>query len=385
MAFDVVGSAEKVVEPLSATVEESETLRRLSDRAVALLHESGATRLMSPARYGGYELSPRALVEAERVLAHGSPAASWVLMVTGAHTFIAGRMPTEGQDEVFGADAGMLIPGVPTPRGTCVRTDGGYVLTGRWPYASGADHGEWVMVGARGVPNTAGERCATQVVVIPKGNVVIDDTWFTLGMRGTGSKDIVLDEVFVPDRHAVRMDMASAGTVPGVEIPLYRLPIRVTLGTMLLGTIVGMAERGLRLFVEQARTRRDAYSGAEKVNNVLLQQRVAEASGEITCAWALTQQSCDLLEAAMENDEPMPIGPRAQVRWNVAYASELCRRAVDRLYAGAGAGAAHDGNILQSVFRDLNTATHHALLDYDTNIEIQGRHLLGVQLDEAVV
>jgi len=96
-------------------------------------------------------------------------------------------------------------------------------------------------------------------------------------------------------------------------------------------------------------------------------------------------QSCDLLEAAMEHDEPMPIGPRAQVRWNVSYASELCRRAVDRLYAGAGAGAAHDGNVLQSVFRDVNTATHHALLDFDTNIEIQGKHLLGVQLDEAVV
>jgi alkylation response protein AidB-like acyl-CoA dehydrogenase len=385
VTFDVIGNAEKVVGPLRATVDESESLRRLSDRAVALLHESGATRLVSPARYGGYELSPRALVEAERILAHGSPAASWVLMVTGAHTFIAGRLPVEGQDEVFGADAGMLIPGGPTPRGTCTPTDGGYVLNGRWPYASGVDFGDWVMVGARGVPNAAGERCATQVVVIPKKNVVIDDTWFTLGMRGTGSKDIVLDEVFVPHRHAVRMDMASLGTVPGVDIPLYRLPILATLGTMLLGTIVGMAERGLGLFVEQARTRRDAYSGAEKVSSVLLQQRVAEASGEIACAWALTQQSCDLLEAARERDEPMPIGPRAQVRWNVSYASELCRRAFDRLYAGAGAGAAHDGNVLQSVFRDVNTATHHALLDFDTNIEIQGKHLLGVQLDEALV
>jgi alkylation response protein AidB-like acyl-CoA dehydrogenase len=383
--FDAAGNARMIVEPLRATVDESESLRRLSDRAVELLHESGATRLVTPARYGGYELSPRALVEAERVIAHGSPAASWVLMVTGAHTFIAGRMPEAGQDELFGTDPGMLIPGVPTPRGTCVRAAGGYVLNGRWPYASGADHGDWVMVGCRGVPGGSGERPLALIVVLPKPDVLIDDTWFTLGMRGTGSKDIVLNHVFVPEHRTIPMLEGQAGTIPGVESPLYRLPIRATLGTMLLGTIVGMAERGLGLFVEQARTRRDAYTGGEKVHNPGLQRRVAEASGEIACAWSLTEQSCDLLEAAMQHDGPMPIAARAQVRWNVSYANELCRRASDRLFAGAGAGAAHDTNILQSVFRDLNTATHHALLDFDTNIEIQGKTVLGLDVEEVLV
>jgi alkylation response protein AidB-like acyl-CoA dehydrogenase len=194
-------------------------------------------------------------------------------------------------------------------------------------------------------------------VVIPKKHVVIDDTWFTLGMRGTGSKDIVLDEVFVPDRHAVRMDIASLGTVPGVDIPLYRLPIRVTLGTMLLGTIVGMAERGLGLFVEQARTRRDAYTGADKVSNVLLQQQVA-ASGEIARVGA-DAAGCDLLEAAMgatsRCDRAAGSGPLERL---------LRQRAVPAggRPALAGAGAAPPGrNVLQSVFRDLNTASIRAL------------------------
>ncbi|MEL6981937.1 MAG: hypothetical protein AAFO29_05900, partial [Actinomycetota bacterium] len=124
---------------------------------------------------------------------------------------------------------------------------------------------------------------------------------------------------------------------------------------------------------------------ASKADSVLIQQRVAEASGEIGCAWSLTQQSCDLLEAAMEREEPMPIDARAQVRWNVSYASELCRRAIDRLYAGAGAGAAHDGNVLQAVFRDINTGTHHAMLDFDTSVELQGKYLLGIPLDDAAV
>jgi 3-hydroxy-9,10-secoandrosta-1,3,5(10)-triene-9,17-dione monooxygenase len=146
-----------------------------------------------------------------------------------------------------------------------------------------------------------------------------------------------------------------------------------------------MAERGLQLFIEQTRTRRDVYSGSMKVDSAGMQRRAAEASAEIACAWALTQQNCDLLDQAMRHDPPMPVAQRAQVRWNAAYATELCRRASNRLFEGAGAGAAHDSHVMQVFFRDMNTATHHAMLDYDTNVEIQGKSLLGVKLDDAMV
>ena len=349
------------------------------------MHQAGLTRICSPAAYGGHQLSPRALIEAERVVAHGSPAASWVLMVCQAHTFIAGRLPLEGQAEVFGTDPGMLIPGVPSRQGTCQKADGGYVLNGRWPFASGADHGDWVMVGSKGARNAAGEPAPGMIVVLPKNDVVIDDTWFTMGMRGTGSKDIVLDDVFVPEHRAVPMAEAFVGTVPGVDIALYRLPIAATLCTMLLGSIVGMSERGLELFVEATRTRRDAYSGEPKVNSVGLQRRVAEANAEIAHAWTLAQQNCDLLEQAMEHDPPMAVEARAQVRWNAAYAAELCRRAADRLFAGAGANAAHDRHVMQAVFRNINTATHHAMVDLDAALEMQGKMLLGVEQTDALI
>jgi alkylation response protein AidB-like acyl-CoA dehydrogenase len=383
--IDAAINAGKIVEALKETEAESEATRRLSVRAVELLHQAGLTRIVSPAAYGGYQLPVRALVEAERVVAQGSTAASWVLMVCAAHTFIAGRMPRRGQNEIFGADPGMLIPGVPSLRGTCQRSQDGYILNGRWPYASGADHGDWVLIGCKGIHNEAGDPCPSLIVVMPKADVVIDDTWFTLGMRGTGSKDLVLDSVFIPGHYAVPLSEAQLGTVPGVDIPLYRLPIRPALATMLLGTIVGMAERGLQLFVGQTRTRRDVYTGTMKVDSPGMQRRVAEASAEIACAWALTQQNCDFLEQAMLNDPPMPTAARAQVRWNAAYATELCRRACNRLFEGAGAGAAHDSHVMQIFFRDMNTATHHAMLDFDTNVEIQGKSLLGVELNEAMV
>lgn len=138
----VLDAAQAIVEALKGTETESETSRALSARAVELLHSSEVTKIISPAAYGGFELPVRALVEAERIVAHGSTAASWVLMVCAAHTFIAGRMERRAQDEIFTAQPGMLIPGVPSPRGTCQRSPGGYLLNGRWPYASGADHGD---------------------------------------------------------------------------------------------------------------------------------------------------------------------------------------------------------------------------------------------------
>lgn len=223
--MDAAANARKIVEALKETEAESETSRTLSARAVELLHQAGLTRIVSPAAYGGYELPVRALVEAERV-AHGSTAASWVLMVCAAHTFIAGRMPRRGQDEIFGGDPGMLIPGVPSLRGTCQRANDGYILNGRWPYASGADHGDWVLVGCKGIRNEAGEACPSLIVVMPKKDAVIDDTWFTLGMRGTGSKDVVLENVFIPGHYAVPMRPNSAlcreSTSRSIDCPSVR-------------------------------------------------------------------------------------------------------------------------------------------------------------------
>ena len=253
-----------------------------------------------------------------------------------------------------------------------MRTDGGFLLDGRWAFASGVDHGDWVMLGSRGVRNPAGEPTPAMLVVLPKADVTVDDTWFSLGMRGTGSKDVVLDRVFVPEHRAVRMGDAWVGTVPDVEIPLYRLPVGATLATMLVGSIVGMSERGLQLFIDETRTRTDAYTGEPKVLSVGLQGRVAEARAEIAHAWTLANLNCDLLEEAMRRDPPMPTAARAQARWNAAYAAELCRRAAERLYAGAGARAAYDGNVLQPL-PGRPTATHHAMLDFDTTLEMQGR------------
>jgi len=383
--FDASMQASAIISALAESDAEAELRRSLSDRGVALLHESGLSRMMAPAAYGGHELSPRALVEANRIVAHGSVAASWVQMVCGAHTFIVGRFPPACQDEVFGGDPGCLVPGVPSSQGTCRRTDGGWRLDGRWAFCSGVDHGDWILLGARGVPGDDGEPTPAMLVVVPKSELTVDDTWYTLGMRGTGSKDVVADDVFVPEQRGVRMGDAFLGTVRGVGSPLYRLPIGATLATMALGTVLGIAECAIDACIDQTRTRRDAYTGEHKAFRIGLQFRVAEASAEVAHARSLAARNCDLLEGAMERPPPMDTVDRAEVRWNAAYGNELCRRAMDRLFAGAGAKAAYDANVLQRFFRDINTSTHHGIFDFDTALEMRGKVLLGVEQADALI
>jgi alkylation response protein AidB-like acyl-CoA dehydrogenase len=383
--FDASTQAAAILSALAEDDAEAESSRSLSERGVALLRESGLSRMMAPAAYGGYELSPRALVEANRIVAHGSVAASWVQMVCGAHTFIVGRFPRACQDEVFVGDPGRLVPGVPSSQGTCRRIDGGWMLNGRWAFCSGVDHGDWILLGSRGTPGDDGEPTPGMLVVVPKSDLTVDDTWYTLGMRGTGSKDVIADDVFVPEHRGVRMGDAFLGTVHGVANPLYRLPIGATLSTMALGTIVGIAESGVDSFIDQTRSRVDAYTGENKALRVGLQSRVAEASAEIAHARSLALRNCDLLEGAMERPPPMDTAERAEARWNAAYGNELCRRATDRLFASAGARAAYDANVLQRFFRDINTSTHHGIFDFDTALEMRGKVLLGVEQADALI
>ncbi|MFV0526768.1 MAG: hypothetical protein ACK5RL_19970 [Acidimicrobiales bacterium] len=378
-------AAESIVDGLRRTEAESDTARRLSDRAVRYLHDAGLTGLVAPAAYGGGQRSPRDLVEAGRIVALGSSSAAWVLMVAGNHTMVLGRMSEQAQDEVFRGDPRALIPGGPALWGTCARADGGYLVSGRWVFVSGADHGRWVVVGCRGVRNAANEPSPPMVALLPREDVEIDDTWFNLGLRGTGSSDVVVDEAFVPEHRAVNLTQAFLGTVPGVSIGTYRLPISATLSTLLGGAIVGMAERARDLFIHQSATRRDAHSGLSKVTMPGMQRRAAEADAEVAHAWSLIMQSCDLLDATAAGQDPMPVRARGQVRWNSAYAAELCRRATERVYAAGGMGATYDDNELQAVVRDLTTACHHAVLDFDSALETQGKLLLGVDQFEQVI
>lgn len=380
-SFDYKSAARAIMPRLAATSDNSERLRRLDDGAAALLRESGLARVLTPKRFGGLELSPSAHIWTCAELSHACPAASWVLMVCVAHDYIVGRFPLECQAEVYGESPDNLIAGALAPQGTIERVAGGWRLNGRWQFGSGCDHSPWFIMGAR-TANPSADDYLVRHVMVPRADMEFDDTWHTLGMRGTGSKDLVARDVFVPDHRSVPTFPTFVGLSPHASSAVFRLPVYAGLSSMLSATVLGMAERGMKAFIEHTGGRKNAY-GVVKAENSGMQRRIAESSAEIAEARRLMEGNCRRFDLAMAEDQaPMPAVDRAQFRWDAAYIVELSRRAIERVFAASGAHGIYEGNPVLRAFRDINTACHHAVIDLDTVSEIRGRAILFGDLNE---
>ena len=242
--FDYVAAARGILPRLADTSDKSERLRRLDDDAAAALRKSGLSRLITPRQFGGFELSPSAHILTCAELARACSAASWVLMVCVAHDYIVGRFPEECQKDVYEGNADNLVAGALAPQGNIERTAGGWRLNGRWQFGSGCDHSPWFILGAR-VADPAPDGYLIYHLVVPRADIEMDDTWHTLGMRGTGSKDLIVQDVLVPDHRAMPTHPTFLGLSPHAKAPTYRLPVYAGLSSMLSGSVLGTAERGL--------------------------------------------------------------------------------------------------------------------------------------------
>jgi alkylation response protein AidB-like acyl-CoA dehydrogenase len=377
--LDVVQASRSVIATLEKVSPQTEAQHQIDPEAIAAIRKAGLARMLAPKQFGGYELPISYHIRSCIELAHGCAAASWVHMVCAAHTFVVGRFPQECLTDVFAESPDVLIPGALAPQGRARKVPGGWMLNGRWQFGSGVDHGPWLLMGA--MTEDGDEKSAIPAVhlVMPTSDLSVDDTWYTLGMRGTGSKDLIAQDVFVPEHRGMPTRELFRGDFEGTAGPLYRLPVMGGLASMLAGNIVGIAQRGLAQFVVVTKARDEVYTGASKASKPGIQMRLAESIGEVELAELLVNKSCAFLDEAMTNGtHRLNIETIASIRWNAAYAAELCRRATERVYAAAGANATRDESPLQRWFRDINTACHHAIVDFDAISEARGRMALGL-------
>ncbi|MGK2914423.1 MAG: acyl-CoA dehydrogenase family protein [Porticoccaceae bacterium] len=376
----LVAAAEAIVDTLAAHAGESERLRQLAGPSVQAMTAAGMWDILTPQIYGGSEAGLRAQIDTLLVVAAADPAAGWVQMVSNAHAWMVGNFPVRCQDEVFADGSGTRIPGTLASQGRATRVDDGWRLQGRWQFASGVDHGDWLMIGAIADQLPESPDRALHVIV-PKRDIVVDDTWFTLGLRGTGSKDLVAEDVFVPAQRAMPTRMLFDGLSPHGErhaTHINRLPVLVCLSVQLAGAVTGIAQGAFDLYVQRTRQRREIYTGRVKRDNVGTQMRVAEAAAELSAATLMIRAAADRCDQVAATGERLTTDERAQLKWHAAYVVELCRRATDRLFASAGAHAIYDDSLLQGRYRDINTACHHAASDLDSTAEMYGRTQLGL-------
>jgi alkylation response protein AidB-like acyl-CoA dehydrogenase len=374
-----IAAAVNLTTELRTRAGESEQCRRLADESIAAMTKAGLFRILTPTAHGGSEAGLSAQVETLLVVSAADSAAGWVQLVSNAHAWMVGNFDPTCQEAVF-AGPSEVIPGTLASQGRAEPTDGGWLLNGRWQFASGADHGDWLMLGAGAKRSEANPGGALHVVV-PKDAMVIEDTWHVLGLRGTGSNDLVADDVFVPSEFAMSTATLFNGESPHGEphsTYLYRLPVLVCLSTQLAASVVGMGVAAYEAYLDRTSARREVYTGAAKAEKVGTQMRVAESKVELDQAHDLVRRLAARCDVVASTGERLTIDERVEMKFHASYAVELTRRSVDRLFAGSGAHGVYNDSELQTRYRDVNSACHHAIVDLDGNLETYGRTLLGL-------
>lgn len=361
---------------LAKGAADAERTRQLGSESAAAMKRAGLFRILVPRRAGGEELDFRAMAQCVRETARHSGAAAWVLMVSTAHDWILGSFPEAVQDEVHADGPDSVFPGSLANTGEMQRVDHGWRLSGRFPFASGAVHGDWAMLGTY---ESSPERPVPYHVVVPCTDLRIDDDWHPIGLRGTGSVTLVAEETFVPEHRGVRSGRLFRGQCEAAQrhaSTVYRTPVVPGLATHLAAVLTGMARPALEDAIERTRAQIDKYTGQQKADRPGLQMRLAESDAELRCADALLEDTILLLEQAADGADSTAL--RARARYQASYISELAARSVARLMGGSGARAAFDGSALQQAFRDITMGKTHAMIDLDSAAQVFGRTLLGL-------
>ena len=374
--------ARALVPQLRARAPLAEELRRVPDDSVAELKRSGLMRLMQPRRVGGSECDWVAMIDVSSELARGCGSTAWNWANWAVHHWMLALWPARCQDEIWGADPDVLIASsLVFPAGKARRVDGGYRLSGRWPFSSGVDGSLWDMLG--GV--VEGEPPEYRLFAVPSSEYAVIDNWRVMGLRGTGSKDVEVKDAFVPEHRTVAVDSTKGGaTHPGAAVnpgPLYRVPFVAGLSHMLTGIPLGIAQGAYDTFLEGLRGRVSRYSGKSLADLAAVQMRIAEAGASLDAARVLLRHDCLEAQAIAERGEAPDLLARATWRRNGAFAAQLAQRAMDIVFKASGGTALFDERGVERSFRDFNAANAHISMIWDAQAATYGRVALGLAPD----
>ncbi len=381
-AQEAVQHAAAMVPRLAERAAEAERIRRIPQATIDELHETGLMRLMQPARFGGSELGLDALMNVVTEIAKGCTSTAWVYSNLASHSWNIGQFDLRAQEDVWGTDPDALAAtGLAFPCGRATPVEGGYKLSGKWPFASGIDASTWMLVGAMTeLPGRAPER---RFFLVPQSQFRSLDNWDTYGLTGTGSHDVEVKEAFVPDYRSVSAEVFAAGqNLPGATLyknPLYAMPTFAAFAYVLSIVPIATSKAVVEQFTAAMRARASTYTGSRVAELSSVQARIAEAAACVEFAETVVRRDWQELEAEA-NQRRYP-SMETKLRWkrNVAFAAQLAVRAVDVLMPAAGAGGLTKSAALQRQFRDLHAASSHIGLTWDVHAAAYGQSALGLQ------
>ena len=365
MSYDeAMRRARECVPLLADRAQKCEDARVLLPENERLLHETGLFRYHQPKRFGGMELPFVAVVDLVAELARGCPSTAWNVGNLGCHHWILGYYAPETQHEIWDANPDVLIASsIALAAGRGRKVDGGFVVSGKWPFSSGVDNSDWNMLAV----TIYEDKTAVdwRLCVVPKSDYKVIDTWFAMGMVGTGSKDIEVNEVFVPERRALALARCRGGLEhPGAALnqgPLFRVPIVASAGHPLSATALGAAEGALDHVVNVFSKRIGTYTGARVSEFQAVQIKIAKARALVDSARYLMRESA----IAFYEKENLGLEEKLRLRIQNTLGVMHSREAVETLWSCYGANAIYTRDPLQRFLRDVQAINQHFSFNFD--------------------
>ncbi len=374
--------AREIVPALRERAQAAEDARGLTRDTEQLLHETGLFRFHQPKAFGGMELDFVAVVDIPAEIARGCPSTAWNVGNLACHHWILGYYHPDTQREVWDANPDALIASsIALAAGRARKAAGGFVVSGRWPFSSGVDNSDWNMLAVTVYGDDGKTAIDWRLCLVPKSDYEIIDTWYAMGMSATGSKDIAVTELFVPERRALALPLCRGGLEhPGAALnagPLFGIPIVAAAALPLAPAALGAAEGAYELFLASMAKRIGTYTGAKVADFQAVQIKLARARCLIDSARLLLRQSAIELQVNAEKNEVPDLATKLRYRAQGALAVGQAREAVEVLWSCYGAQGLYTRDPLQRHLRDVMAMNQHFSFNFDIAGSAFGLHALG--------
>jgi 3-hydroxy-9,10-secoandrosta-1,3,5(10)-triene-9,17-dione monooxygenase len=379
--------ARGVAERLAATVSErrmaGEQLRRMPDDTIDDFVDSGLLRMNQAARWGGLELGSRAVVELVSAVAEGDGASGWVFGLLASHFWLGSVFDLQAQHDMWGDDPDALMSSSFAAEASDVTAcDGGYRVSGRWPFSSGSDHCSWAMVGIV-VPPKGGDGPPTpRWCLVPRTDYTVEDTWSTCALRGTGSNTVVVNDAFLPEYRTVDPVDVMEGRAPGSSAnlsPIFRLSFSSALSGYLGSTAIGIAKRAARDFAGYSKKKVSKFTGLPELSDPMI-IHVGTVAAHAEAAHGLMMYRAGLLDALIDEGVGPTLEQRLATNRDVTTAVRMCVDAVERAMRFSGGSGLFDQHTIQQAWRDVHGVAAHMGYNTDTVYGNWGRQVLGLPL-----
>ncbi|MDP4789266.1 MAG: flavin-dependent monooxygenase [Haliea sp.] len=355
--------------------------RMVPQENIDALRDAGFFLALQPRRWGGHEVDPQDFFRMHLAIAENCMSTAWAAGIVAVHAFQIALMDERAQVDVWGEDVHVRASSAYAPMGKVTAVEGGFRFSGRWGWSSGSDHCTWALLG--GIAPDGGFR----TFLIPRSDYRIEDTWHVMGLQGTGSKDIVVEDVFVPDYRTHKAEDGFRGTNPGVtadSAPLYRMPWAQLFVRVVSTPAIGAARDALDLYRKSV-VGKASGDITKLAGDTGTQERIAAAMTSIDEMEAILFSNFDRMMAQLKAGEEVPVLERIKYRYQASLVIERCMTVIDSLYSSAGGSSVFLGNEIQHRFLDIHTARAHVANNPTSFARNLGAVLLGAESSDFFV